>query len=499
MTAARRKTTRSPALVLMGTMLLGACLLFPPLSPPAGSDALITFEESDQDLGTADGFTCAVGDIDGDVDPDLLIVGGGAAPVRVWCNDGSGFFTDSGQGLGLDLNHGVALGDLDGDQDLDVFVVNNGDPDCVYLNTGDGTFVDSGQRLGLAGDYSCFVHLADLDHDGDLDAVVDRFLHPHAVWCNDGTGIFGPEAWVFGGDDSGGLALAHLDADPHLDLFLTSGDNPCEVWWGDGEGHFIDSGQRLGSAGGWRKVALGDLDGDQDIDAVAASASHGCQVFFNDGSGTFDQAGPFFGEPAQRLGLGDLDFDGDLDLCTTHMAHGNQVWVNDGSGAFEPAGTLLGDAPQLSVTLADLDRDQDLDVVLGGSAMYASPHRIYLNVTGASSVPGDWIPEEIPEEIPDGSPSAEGRPAISRCFIVAPSGLAGQGPTIDYDLTAAGIVRLDVLDGEGRLAATVLHQHQAAGPQSVRIPAERFGGGLWFFRLATGAGPPIRGRFLNLR
>lgn len=70
-------------------------------------------------------------DFDGDFDLDLwtglCCAGGGATddPAdRIWTNDGTGHFTDSGQLLGSDYTTDGAIGDVDGDLDLDIVAAN---------------------------------------------------------------------------------------------------------------------------------------------------------------------------------------------------------------------------------------------------------------------------------------------------------------------------------------------------------------------------------------
>ncbi len=293
------------------------------------ADAEITFIDSGQGLGDGNAFALALGDLDRDGDPDLLLIGG-LRPAGVWRNDGSGYLSDTGQAFGGTINHGVDL--------------------------------------------------------GDLDAVIYQYLHDNVIRFNDGHANFADSSHAFGGDDSSFMTLADFDDDDDVDVFLATRNESCQVWLNDGSGRLQDSGQQLGSTSGWRQVAAADLDGDGDQDVMATNNAYGNLVWLNDGQGHFAAAGSFFGSGSQKLALGDLDGDLDIDACTTHRDYGNEVWVNDGSGSFSGAGTLLGSGPSISVALDDLDDDHDQDAVLGGFADQGMLTRIYFNTTISAAV-----------------------------------------------------------------------------------------------------------------
>ncbi len=344
----------------------------------------------------------ALGDLDGDGHLDMVAVNGaidtntGTATwtsTRVWLGDGQGGFADSGQALpGGGIVTAVALGDLDGDGDPDlVFGVLDGSGNRVWLNDGRGRFTDSGRRLGSTATYA--VALGDLDGDGDLDLVTgeqNSISGSITIWTNDGHGAFSNTGRLRSGNAFAtyAVALGDLDGDGDLDLVAGNGyqsllDDPRifdSVWKNDGSGNFTDTGQRLGGYS-TRALALGDLDGDGDLDLVAGNAGINSTVWKNDGQGTFTLSVwnlPLvdFLEPAHpaTLALGDLDGDGDLDLVlpflcssaflfTCSGADATALYLNDGSGAFGLARTFSGYTG--AVALGDLDGDGDLDLVEG--------------------------------------------------------------------------------------------------------------------------------------
>ena len=259
------------------------------------NDGSGTYVDSGQMLGTAQTTSVDLGDVDGDGDLDAFVGNMdccGGSPVgpsdRVWLNDGSGVFSDSGQVLGLAWSHSVSLGDIDGDMDLDALVV-QATRLLIWINDGSGTYSDSGQLLAMNDGMQA--QLADLDGDNDLDLFVvsggsqQAPEVPNQVWFNDGAGTFVDSGQTLGNTFSWSVALGDLDGDGDLDAFVGNDvgqyipppGGQDRIWLNDGNGSFTDSGEALGASLS-RSVALGDLDGDGTLDAFVGSHDYPTMV-----------------------------------------------------------------------------------------------------------------------------------------------------------------------------------------------------------------------------
>lgn len=243
------------------------------------------------------------------------------------------------------------------------------------------------------------LRLGDLDGDGVLDAFIGGCCGMQLERQDGGDDYLPSHAWVW--TSSGGaaslshlgdlrmrdFALGDLDGDGDLDVFAAllqpkpgkDGSPANRVLWNDGAGGFTDSGQRLGMEESYA-VALGDLDGDADLDALVGNQT-GAQLWLNQGGRQEGQtgelaAGQELGKSALRaVFLADLDRDGDLDalLGGVQMA---EIWWNDGQGSFAASGVRFRYSERHALAVGDVNADGLPDIFAGS---YDMQHSVWLN------------------------------------------------------------------------------------------------------------------------
>lgn len=251
------------------------------------------FEEvSDRLPGRSEGNGLAVGDIDGDERPDIVIgaTGGGegGGQERLWLNDPArpGEFIDATATHLPVLNddtQDLALADLDGDGDLDLVVANEKGPPRLLMNDGRGRFSDASDRLEVGVEmHSREVHVLDADGDGRSDLLFLNLTSNAGEWEKD------PRArllmnrdgrWI---DETADRLPAHrfsawggqvvdFDADGAPDLIVGAiavpGFEPMRVraWRNDGQGRFTDATDTVvpaDTAGRSWSMDAADLNGD---------------------------------------------------------------------------------------------------------------------------------------------------------------------------------------------------------------------------------------------
>ncbi len=339
----------------------------------------------------------AVGDLNGDGIPDLVISDQRAPYFSVLLGLGDGTFQKPVR-YSAGLCRAVTLGDFNGDGHLDVAAANLDDSQTVlvFLGRGDGTFqpgvpspvghfptdlvagdFNGDGRLDLAtanpyedagtvsvllgrGDgtfqepmiYSVgfdpfTIAAGDLEGDGRIDIVTENVLSDDvSVLVGNGDGTFQNEVRYLVGPNGGPPVLADFNNDGRLDLASPNyGTNDVSVLLGNGDGKFqpeVRYPVGPGPGSYWGFIA-GDFNGDGRTDLITGNDNDNSLLLGN-GDGTFEAARPF-AAGTSALVAGDFNRDGRLDLVAT-TASGLQsplVLLGLGDGSFQ--------TPPLAVTV----------------------------------------------------------------------------------------------------------------------------------------------------
>ncbi|AGY57814.1 FG-GAP-like repeat-containing protein [Gloeobacter kilaueensis] len=329
----------------------------------------------------------ATGDIDGDGDSDIVgakETGSNGTSLLLLLNDGKGNFIST-PSISLTAQvSSVALADVDGDRDLDLIAaVSNANTIQVFKNNGNGTF--AAPQSFASGGNSSFLVLADLNGDNNLDiAAVNPSSNTVSVLSGSGTGSFAGAINFAVGTGPSSLVAGDFDGDGDRDLATANtGSNNVSVLKNDGKANFTTA-QTLIVPGSPTTLTTGDLDGDGDLDLAAGIGNNvpyeikrSVSVLTNSGSGNFAVSGniAIYG-PASAVVAGDIDKDGDLDLIVGSSAFSATVYgsspsslnvlKNDGIASFTNTQTILNNGSTSTVLIKDLDGDSDLDVVTVG-------------------------------------------------------------------------------------------------------------------------------------
>lgn len=352
-----------------------------------------------------------VGDLDNDGDLDIVFANGGgfSTPgtpdlVRVFINNGSGFFTDESvarTGGLAGLHRGVELGDVEQDGDLDVILTQdfNRLPNLL-INDGNGFFSNEGAaRLPAIALSSSRAQFGDIDNDGDLDIYIDnggttnRFgCGQNRIYVNDGNGVFSDQTSTR--HPLGNLCepmdviFGDIDNDFDIDVRTAStGNNQSRLYRNNGAGVFT-SISGVPSDEGCYSYDFGDIDNDGDLDLLGANGGPGTVEIMlrNNGSGGYTNvSSQLLSNPGiddNDSKFFDYDNDGDLDLIIAALGGTSErILNNNGSGTFSLVSGVISlqTDSSLDLDVADFNGDGKVDIVTSQGESNNFQNRIYMN------------------------------------------------------------------------------------------------------------------------
>ncbi|CAM9828727.1 unnamed protein product, partial [Ectocarpus sp. 12 AP-2014] len=200
------------------------------------------------------------------------------------------------------------------------------------------------------------------------------------------------------------IFAADLDGDGDLDLLAGSYWEDWVRWYEneDGKGTFSEAVAVASGYGGASSIDVGDLNGDGSPDVVVAFLTSFQLTWFSnvDGLGDFSVGTDIDtyedGDHARYVTVADLDGDGDLDVIMASKQGDRVTWYEntDGEATFALGVDISTTADgAIALALADLDGDDDLDVlsasVFSGLAWYENSNGSGAFSLGVSLEPAD--------------------------------------------------------------------------------------------------------------
>ncbi len=322
----------------------------------------------------------AVGDLNGDGRPDIVVAIGWGVSVLI--ADKNGGFQNYVRYQTENVNAtGVVMTDLNGDHKLDVAVAVNAyytNPSyvSVMLGVGDGTFLPA--TTYVTGYYPNSVSAVDFNGDGKPDLVTANFedgdIGSFSVLMGNGDGSFQPYV-KYGTGPGPVLGLGDFNGDGQVDLAIATFNcvyTQCPYGYltilpGTGNGVF--PGTNYPTPSRTTMIATGDFDGDGKPDLAVANRNQvdnkTLSVLLNKGDGTFQPHVDYLsGSWAEGVATGDFNHDGRQDVAVANKNEGTvSVFLANTDGSLQPRVDYATTGNPTSVLAADFNGDGKLDLV----------------------------------------------------------------------------------------------------------------------------------------
>lgn len=373
----------------------------------------------------------AVGDLNGDGKPDLVVANSASGNVSVLLAKGDGTFQPAVNfDAGIAAPGWILVGDFNGDGKLDVAAFQAGDTSAntsgqvsVLLGNGDGTL--QAAKVTTLSVYAMQIGVADFNGDHRADLVVGEFNGTFALnlLLGKGDGTFQAANIVANNLSCGGgialiacaaFSIADFNRDGKMDLAV-AGSGGLQILLGKGDGTFR-SGPTVSLSDGYvvGQMSISDLNGDGIADLILTSTQSTCgadncrgtahySVLLGNGDGSFrgEQIFATGSWTRNEFGFGgsdtvadtfaaDFDGDGKLDIIDRHLLKTAEfpsapvnvtleVRLGNGDGTFGPA---IGFADPGNIGIvADLNGDRLADIVVPGPSNEA---RVMINESPTS-------------------------------------------------------------------------------------------------------------------
>jgi hypothetical protein len=340
----------------------------------------------------------AVGDVDNDGYPDILIDG------KLFHNKRGKKFIDVSERAGFDLDGitGGFFADFNNDGDVDVFLISRSKGIFIYGNMGNGIFNRVFEDTTLL--YCEAALPVDFNHDGFPDIYIARKYNPQydlgdepaylgdMFFKNRGNFIFENFSKQIGIESdknrsSSGITAFDYNKDGNMEIYISNDRFMDNRFFKFKNRKFTDISRTYKIAGinndGWWGHSIGstagDIDGDGDFDLIVCNLASPRFIRFSDNTNIYINNGDSFTDIFNESGikceetntnpiLADFDHDGDLDLYITskHKGKKSYLYLNDGKGCFRDVTYLSGTRcyNTMGSAVLDFDRDGDMDIIV---------------------------------------------------------------------------------------------------------------------------------------
>ncbi len=289
----------------------------------------------------------------------------------------------------------VELSDIDNDNMEEII----GASAWYYITAFDADVQSPKWQINAALDIDALL-IVDVDNDG-----VDDVLYGDGQWggihCYDAVTV--TEKWYIPNPEHGFTDIAVFDTDSDGDL---------EILWGGGNDYLFvysiptltEEWRSLSLCGPFYALDVNDVDSDGNEELICVSyglnewTDHGLIFIFDAATHALEWRSDtnfFPGWPTEGIHdvkVGDIDDDGtkEIVIATDNISNG-ALYVVDGLSHLVTDTFYYDDgSPIISCDIADIDNDNETEIIAGGSAVHTGAPGVYVYVIDGSSGIVEW-------------------------------------------------------------------------------------------------------------
>ncbi len=424
---------------------------------------------------------CFSADLDNDGDQDVISL---SSSKIAWYENTDGHVSFGNENILSDLIEGggdLYAGVLEANGYADIIWVSPFHLAALRLRNVDGNGIFNELDTIALGpplpDHPNSIYVADIDGDGDSDVIVGDFS---IYWFENISEInsFSSAKTIATQEQAKSAFCVYatdLDNDGDIDVLSASlDDHNMIAWYKNIDGASTFEQQVIATqVAGAQFVFAADIDNDGDMDVLSASADDGKVAWYENLDGNESFSGQkIISQSLSGAGsvlAADIDNDNDLDVIACSPSAVKIVWYENINGQGEFSQPKIIDSPQYgptSIHVADLDVDGDIDILAT-----ITPNKIvwYENLTNPTSV------QENQSELPEAFQLYQNYPNPFN-----PS------TTISYSLPQAGMVKLEIYNLLGQKLETLVNEYQATGEHQLRWQSGVLPSGIYFYKFQAG-------------
>ena len=345
-----------------------------------GPDTVFVMGGSTQDLVVAD-FNR-----DGDLDVATLDIAPDPDRLILALGDGDGNFGEPESWETVDSAFRIAVGDVDLDGDPEVVVLGN--DMTIFMNEAGTLVPHQAASAGLFVDQLNDGAVGRFDDQLGFDLVhtnLSRLYVQRGQISTDGWDFFDVSV-VFGGHADGSTGIAahpfDFDGDDIEDLVVLGREEPtARVLLADGSGGFGLASEVdvcASTAAGYR-VSVGELNGDAFEDLVVSCDNDTFTVLHGEGDGAFSAFEEFEWPTAFASRIADVSNDDINDVIVADAGTGEiGIFANDGAGVLDLRKVLNVFGTCWSFSVADVNEDGLQDIIAAADTGDEGRFEVYL-------------------------------------------------------------------------------------------------------------------------